>query len=198
MQPWSQVGIALGLGLLVGLQRERAEAGAGIRTFPLICVFGAVCGLLAQTHGAWILGSGLVALGALMVLSIITRRSAGESQPGPTTEIAALLMFGVGAILVQGETVTALAASGAVVLLLQWKTPLHRFVSRFGEDDLRAVFRLVLIGLVVLPVLPDKAYGPYDVLNPFRIWLVVVCSSARCRTSFSRPVWSPSSGAGSC
>jgi uncharacterized membrane protein (DUF4010 family) len=172
---WLQLGIALGLGLLVGLQREWVgDVGAGIRTFPLITVFGAVCALLAQDHGGWVIAGGLVALAGLLVVTNLNRRASGDPNPGPTTEIAALLMFAVGATLVVGHIAVAIAGGGLVVVLLQWKQPMHRFVSRIGEADLRAVFRLVLIGLVVLPAMPNRAYGPYDVLNPFHIWLMVV------------------------
>lgn len=175
MEVWSQLGIALGLGLLVGLQRERsAGTYAGIRTFPLISVFGLVCALLGRAQGVWVVAAGLLALGALMVVNNVNRRLAGEPHPGPTSEVAALLVFGIGALLVLDHTALAIAIGGVAVLLLQWKKPLHRFVKRIGEDDLRPVFRLVLIGLVVLPALPDRTFGPYDVLNPFQIWLVVV------------------------
>ncbi len=175
MELWIQLGVALGLGLLVGLQRERAEEiGPGIRTFPLITVFGSLCALLAATYSGWVLAAGLLALGALMVINNVNRRAAGEEEPGPTTETAALVMYGVGALVVSGQLALGMAAGGVVALLLHWKKPLHRFVERVGEGDLRAVFRLVLIGLVVLPVLPDRAFGPYGVLNPFRIWLMVV------------------------
>ncbi len=63
---------------------------------------------------------------------------------------------------------------GSVAVLLQWKQPLHTFVERIGKDDLRAIIQFVLISLVVLPILPNKAYGPYEALNPFEIWLMVV------------------------
>lgn len=72
------------------------------------------------------------------------------------------------------QTALGLIVGGGVAVLLQWKKPLHSFVQRFGETDMRAVFQLVLIALVILPVLPNKNYGPYGVLNPFEIWLTVV------------------------
>ena len=172
---WQPLGLAVGLGLLVGLQREWAGAGAGIRTFPLIAVFGVVSALLAEAYGGWVLAGGLVALAALLVVLNLDRREESDAvHPGPTTEVAALIMFGVGAMLVLGHTVLATAVAGGMAVLLQWKRPLHGFVGRIGGDEIRAVFRLVLIAMVVLPVLPDREYGPYDVLNPFRIWLMVV------------------------
>jgi uncharacterized membrane protein (DUF4010 family) len=177
MEPeiFQQLAIALGLGLLVGLQREWTDMHvAGIRTFALITVFGAVGGLLAESFGGWIVIAGLGGVVAMMVVENMARLRDGESHPGPTTELAALVMYAVGVLLVLHYTLVAVAVGGGVALLLHWKEPLHAFVHRIGERDIRAVFRLVLIALVVLPVLPDRTYGPYDVLNPFRIWLMVV------------------------
>lgn len=172
---WQQLGISLGLGLLVGLQREWSEPQApGIRTFALITVLGNVCGMLASSFGGWVLAGGLVGLGAAMGGAIRSRNIMGDTHPGPTTEVAALLMFGVGALLSYGNLPEAVAIGGGAALLLQWKKPLHGFVQRIGEADIRAVFRLVLIALVVLPLLPDTSFGPFEVLNPFRIWLMVV------------------------
>jgi len=100
LQIWQQFGIALGLGLLVGLQREWAEPeAAGIRTFALITVLGTACAHLAARFGGWVLAGGLVALGGLMVVSNLRRDRSREAHPGPTTEMAALVMFAVGALL---------------------------------------------------------------------------------------------------
>lgn len=175
IQLWQQLGISLGLGLLVGLQREWSEPGvAGIRTFAVITVFGTVCAHLAGLFGGWVLSGGLVALGAMMVVTNLKRVSTQDVHAGPTTEIAALLMFGVGALLGVGNTPEAIAIGGGTAVLLQWKRLLHGFVERIGQAEIRAVFRLVLIALVILPILPDRSFGPYAVLNPFQIWLVVV------------------------
>lgn len=172
---WQILGISLGLGLLVGLQREWSEPkAAGIRTFALITVLGTVCAMLSARYGGWILAGGIVGLGAAMGVANRFRDDARERHPGPTTEVAALLMFAVGALLPNGMVAEAVVIGGGVALLLQWKKPLHGFVQRIGEAEIRAVFRLVLIALVVLPLLPDESYGPFEVLNPFRIWLMVV------------------------
>jgi uncharacterized membrane protein (DUF4010 family) len=167
--------IAIGLGLLVGLQRERVKAGlAGLRTFPLITMLGAICGMLAATLGAWILAAGFLALAAMIVVgkvAILRRRSA---DPGLTTEIAILLMFGVGATLVNGNEVVAIAVGGVVAVLLQFKGPMHGFAERLGDEDLKAIMKFALLSLVILPVLPDQSYGPYAVWNPRQIWWMVV------------------------
>lgn len=172
---FQHLGIALGLGLLVGLQREWADSQvAGIRTFALITVLGTVCALLAREFGGWVLGAGLLGLAGLMIVQNVIRLRAGEPHFGQTTEVAALVMFAVGAAVPLDLTPAAVVAGGAVALLLYWKHPLHRFVKRIGQAEMRAIFRVVLLALVVLPVLPNRAYGPYAVLNPFKIWLMVV------------------------
>lgn len=172
-----QIAIAIGLGLLVGLQREWSDHPAGIRTFTLITTLGTLTGLLARDYGGWTLGAGLLSVGAAMVALMLLRGRNDEErqeQPELTTVFAALVMYVVGAMVGLDYTIPAVATTGAVAVLLQGKKPLHRFVDRIGEAEIRAVFRLVLIALVILPLLPDQTYGPYDVLNPYRVWLMVV------------------------
>jgi len=172
---FEQLGIALGLGLLVGLQREwDAPHVAGIRTFAMIPVLGALCAQLSLPLGPWIVAAGMLALAAVLILGRVMKVRAGKAGAGLTTEVAALVMYAVGAVLVLGQMTVALAVGGAVVVLLQYKKPLHAFVDRIGQEDIRAIIQLALIALVILPILPNQAYGPYHVLNPFRIWLLVV------------------------
>lgn len=172
---FEKVSLALGLGLLVGLQRERVQSPlAGIRTFALITVLGTVCALVESHYGGWFVGLGLIAVAALLVAGNLAQPGAKEADPGLTTEIAALLMYGIGAYLIVGHTEVAIVLGGVTSLLLHWKAPLHAFVARIGEPDLKAIMRFVLITLVILPVLPDQSFGPYQVLNPRQVWLMVV------------------------
>lgn len=173
--PLVQLGISLLLGLLVGLQRQRTESSiGGIRTFPLIATFGTLCGLLAVEYGGGIIAAGLVALAALLVVSNLMLAKGGDTNAGQTSEVSALLLYGIGAYLVFGEMEVAVVLGGAIAVLLHYKDLLHTFASRFGERDVTAFMQFVLISLVILPILPNEAYGPYAVLNPFQIWLMVV------------------------
>ncbi len=166
-----QLGVALALGLLVGLQREWVgQPEAGIRTFAFITMLGALCGQLADRAGGWVVAAGLLSTAVLLV-SAQRREEAGK---GLTTEFAAVAMFAVGASVVLFDMVLSVVVAGIVAVLLQWKKPLHQLVRRVDSGEMRMVMQLVLIALVVLPVLPDRAFGPYDVLNPFQIWLMVV------------------------
>ena len=172
-----ELGIATGLGLLVGLQREwMQKEAAGIRTMTLITVLGTLVGTIgsvAPAFGPWLAVAGMIAVAALMLVENVGRLRRGESHTGPTTEVAALIMFAVGVLLALHQIGPAVCIGGGVAVLLQWKKPMHDFVGRIGEDDMRDIIRLALIALVVLPMLPNESYGPYDVLNPFNIWLMV-------------------------
>jgi len=166
--------VAFGLGLLVGLQREKAASEiAGIRTFPLITLSGALTGLLAQSFGGWVLAAGLLAIAAMLINSSIIKQSK-QYDAGITTEVAALLMYGVGAYLTVGNMTMAIVIGGVVAILLQMKEPLHEFVHKMGEHDILAVMRFAAIALVILPILPNQTYGPFNVINPYDIWRMVV------------------------
>jgi uncharacterized membrane protein (DUF4010 family) len=167
--------LAVGLGLLVGLQRQWAieDRIAGIRTFPIVTLAGALVALVG-TDGELVLAAGVVALAALLVVGNLASARAGQHDPGMTTEVAALVMFLTGAVLMAGHRTEALLVTGCVTVLLHAKAPLHSWVERIAAGELRAVVQLVLVALVILPLLPDRAFGAFGVLNPFRIWLMVV------------------------
>lgn len=172
---FSHLGIALGLGLLVGLQRESvASRLAGLRTFPLITLLGAVSGMLSQSAGPWVLAAGVLALAIVIFSGKETDTRSGHIDPGLTTEIAILLMYGVGALLIVGSPEIAIAIGGITAVLLHFKGELQTAVARLTARDMRVIMQFALISLVILPVLPDRTYGPYQVINPRNIWLMVV------------------------
>lgn len=167
--------VSLALGLLVGLQREWKESEiAGIRTFPLITLLGTLIVIFGGDAAGWLIAAGLVALAMLLVIANLAKIRAEHFDFGMTTEVAVLLMFAVGCALGYGMTGPAVVTAGVAAVLLQWKDRLHGFVESLTHKDLRAVMNLALIGLVILPILPDRTFGPYDVLNPYDIWRMVV------------------------
>ena len=98
-----QPAVSFGLGLLLGLERERRGSSIrGIRTFPIISLFGTVSAQLGQVFRGWIVAVGLVALAAIIISSNFAQIKAGAVDPGMTTEIAALLLYSVGALIVIG------------------------------------------------------------------------------------------------
>jgi uncharacterized membrane protein (DUF4010 family) len=172
---FKSIGMSLGLGLLVGLQREHAASQiAGIRTFALVTLLGTIMALLGDQYGGWLVAVGALCVVVLLYVANLAKLQSGADEPGITTEVSALLMYGVGAYLVRGDGAVAVLCGGIVAVLLQFKQPMHSFVSRMAADDIRLIMQFVLLALVILPVLPNENYGPFDALNPHEIWLMVV------------------------
>ncbi len=167
---------ALGLGLLVGLQREFTDHKiAGIRTFTLVTLFGSIAGMIAQQLGSdLVIAAGALAVAAFMVTGNLLKPKNGPADIGQTTEVAMLLMYGIGAYIVQGDLIIGVVLGGATAVLLHLKGTLVDFVARLSKKDLVAIMQFTAITLVILPILPDQAYGPYNVLTPRDIWLMVV------------------------
>lgn len=168
--------IAFGLGLIVGLQRQKSDHEmAGVRTFTLISIMGVISAFLARDYGnPYIIPVFGICLSALLVTANILKvKRLNDDDIGQTTEVAALLMFAVGAYLVMGDRVVAVIVGGTITILLYLKEHLHGFIDKLEEKDLAAIMTFVGISLVILPLLPDKTYGPMNVLNPRNIWLMV-------------------------
>ncbi len=174
--PLARLAIAALLGLLVGLQRERtAPALAGFRTFPLVTLLGGALTLLGGPDYVWPLSAGLLAVAALAALNNLLRsRTDQPFDPGLTSEIALLLMYGVGALVTLGYTQLGVVLTGGIALLLQAKHQLHAFAGRLDDRDTRAIMQFVLLSLVILPVVPSEPLGPYDAIDPREVWLMVV------------------------
>lgn len=174
---FQRLGISLLLGLLVGLQREYTESGMpGLRTFPLITVLGSVAAILAAEFGGWIVAAELLGLVVVLAFPNIVRIRRRDPDPGITTDVAVLLMYGVGALVVVGPVPVAVVVGGGVTVLLHFKLEMHRFAKRLGDADLRAIMQFALITCIILPILPDEQFGPppLNVFNPFETWLLVV------------------------
>jgi uncharacterized membrane protein (DUF4010 family) len=167
-----RLGLALGLGLIVGLQRERIGSPlGGFRTFPLVTLFGSLSGLLAAEFNGWVLAAGILALTGMLFMGNLEQR---ERSSGLTTEIAMLVMFAVGAFLMTGPMTIGVILGGTVAVLLHLKPQMHSLARRLEDPDFKAIMQFVLITLVILPILPNQPYGPYQVWNPYKIWLMVV------------------------
>lgn len=169
------LGIAVGLGMLVGLQREHsASVLAGFRTFPLITVLGTMASLGSVAFGPWLVVAGLIALVGVVIVGNVAAMRRPDYDPGVTTEAAILVMYCVGAYLPVGPIEVAIAVGAGVAVLLHAKERLHGLAAKLTESDLRSIMQFVLLALVILPALPNRAFDAYGVLNPYKIWLMVV------------------------
>jgi uncharacterized membrane protein (DUF4010 family) len=175
IQLFQNLGISLVLGLLVGLQRERSAIGRpGLRTFPLITILGTGSAILASEFGGWVMLGAMLGVVAILAFQRVAHMQETDPDPGVTTEFAVLVMFCVGALLMVAPIAVPIAIGGGVAILLQFKPEMHRFAETLGNDDLKAIMQFVLITCIILPVLPNQTYGPYDVFNPWKTWLMVV------------------------
>lgn len=165
--------VALGVGLLIGVERERrkgdgSERGsAGLRTFALVALAGALAAMLGNV--ALAVGGAFTVLAALAAW----RRGAG-ADPGLTTEFAMLVVFLLG-VLAMRDPALAAGTGVLVALLLATKTRLHRFVREvLTEQELHDALLLAAAATIVLPLLPDQTVDPWRVLNPRKLWLLAV------------------------
>jgi uncharacterized membrane protein (DUF4010 family) len=174
--------VALGLGMLIGLERERSkseEGGAGVRTFALIALTGAIAGYLGKTLGLdWLALSIFFAVAALIIGQYVVTSLRGDT--GITTEVSALLAFLLGLLCAHGQLQLAAWVAVAMALLLALKGWLHQLASRIDASDVEATLKFGIVTLIILPLVPDHNYGPppLDVMNPYKIWLMVVLISA--------------------
>ncbi len=180
LQNFKLLGITLAIGLLIGLERgwhtrDKAEGMriAGLRTYGLIALLGGLWGILAQQTGILLIGFAFLSL--TIVLLVAYGKSLDKFEDyGITSVIACLITFTLGALTVFGHTTLASASAVVITILLGFKPLLHGWMNKLEQHELEATLKLLLISVVMLPVLPDRGFGPWAALNPYLIWWMVV------------------------
>jgi uncharacterized membrane protein (DUF4010 family) len=180
-----QLVATLALTFVIGLEREERVARdrtlvGGVRTIPIIGLLGHAMALLSRAS-ALPLAAGFLALVALLAVEYHHRLM--QHPQGATSEAAVLAAYLVGALVGSGQLVSATAITVAILLLLTAKDPLERFALRIPPREITTFVSFLLIVGVILPVLPDQGYTPFD-LNPRHTWLVVVAVSALSYASY--------------
>ena len=169
--------LATAIGLLMGLERERRpNALAGVRTFGLTGLLGAIAALLGEqlaTPAFLIAGFALV---ALMIIAA-NFRNPEPDDPGTTSVIALLVCYALGAMVWLGHGRLAVMAAVGTTMLLYFKSELRGVASRLTAQDWRSVLQFSVLSLIVLPILPNRGFGPYEAINPHQVWLMVVLIS---------------------
>ncbi len=182
LEPWWRFAVALLIGALIGLEREFVQQRtgeddfAGIRTFALMSLLGAIGAYLVEDYGLLPFLAAYIGI-ILLVWSSYLGEIVRKHEEGITTEVAAISVPLLGAMVIWGEFELASALGVIIALVLALKPTLRNLTSRMSAGDLRAILEFLLITAVVLPLLPNRNFGPFNVINPYQIWLLVVLVS---------------------
>ena len=170
---------SLAIGLFIGLERERnPSAKAGLRTFALVAMFGTLMAMLSEKLGShWLVIAGLVAVAGTIISAYLNDAPEENSDPGTTTVVALLLSYGLGVLVWSGLSKLAVMLAIGVTALLYFKPELHSFTQRLTRRDLVAVLQFSVLTFIVLPILPNQDFGPYNAFNPYQAWMMVVLIS---------------------
>ena len=178
---FKRLGLALAIGLLLGLERgwqarllPEGTRVAGIRTYSLMGLLGGLWGLLSLEAGELPMAIAFAAFAGLVITAHAMHVRTNPGEQGMTSQVAELVTFCLGALAVRGHMSAAAAGAVVTLTLLSFKESLHLFVARLASVELQAVVKLLLISVVMLPVLPNQGFGPGEALNPYKMWWVVV------------------------
>lgn len=174
---FQQLGVALALASLIGLEREHRyqvddyDDFGGIRTFALIGLTGALAFILSAYYAPFfaVVTAGFLAL--LIAAYIITSR---RKYAGGTSEIASILVYIIGILCGMEQYLVATTIALTVLLILHFKDPLHMWAKHIQNKEIASTIQFIIIAFIVLPLLPNEAYGPYGFFNPYVVWLMVV------------------------
>lgn len=170
--------ISLGIGLLIGLERERkVDTKAGLRTFALTAMLGCLAAMLGEQAGSsWLLPVGLLMMATMMIMAL-ARDPQDDGDPGTTSVVALMLCYGLGALVWYRHATLAVMLAITITVLLYFKVQLQSMTRSLTHKDLISVLQFAVLSLVVLPILPNQDYGPYGALNPHQLWWMVVLIS---------------------
>jgi len=170
---WLNLLVAIGIGLLIGAERERNKgtgpdrSSQGIRTFTIASLLGAVC----MMFNSWVL---ITAIVCVMLFTAIAYIKQPAGNPGITTEITLILTVILGGLAISQPALCA-AISVCVAILLAAKEPIHGFVlNMLTKEELNDFLILAAATLIILPLVPNEFIGPFQAINPRNLWLIVV------------------------
>ncbi|MEI6563126.1 MAG: DUF4010 domain-containing protein [bacterium] len=173
--------VALAMGFLIGLERETGRKErrqfffGGVRTFPIVSLFGFSCAWLFSSGMPLLLPVGLLAVTALTVVAYLEKIKAGRF--GATSEVSVLVTYMIGALSLLSDVRLPIAIGVVNTILLSEKSTLENYVARLNRNEFLATLKFLLLSVVIYPALPNVEYTVYH-LNPARIWQIVVLVSA--------------------
>ncbi len=183
----SHFAVALGIGLLIGIERgwrtreeKPGSRTAGVRTFTIIGLLGGTTGVIAEAAGTPLTLAGAIIIGSAFAAFAVTftmmcrDENLADKSYSATTAIVGMLTFALAVYAMIGDMRAAAAAAVATVCILALRTPLHDWLSRIEEREIRSALILLAMTFVALPVIPDQPIGPFGGVDPREIWLIAI------------------------
>ncbi|MGA2374496.1 MAG: DUF4010 domain-containing protein [Candidatus Sulfotelmatobacter sp.] len=164
-----KMGVAIGIGMLAGMEREWSNKDVGIRTFAIVALFG----MLTSLIGPGVAIAGLIGV-FLLVAAMNTRSILDDRSLEITTSAALMVNYVLGVLVGLGHIFTPVAGAIVMTMLLAWKTELSRFAGGLQPSEIRSAVLLGLIGFVIYPVLPNRYIDPWQLFNPSDAWISVI------------------------
>jgi len=175
---------ALGIGLFVGLEREYGQRkingqskhveAAGIRTFAVVALLGNLMTWLPDPLHLWMPA---LSIAFVTMMAVFSYQRTSDSDKGFTSEAALVATCVLGTLTGYGMGLPASMVAITMVALLHYKKWLHHFSHSLSKIDIRQALLFLVLTVIILPILPNRTFGPYDSLNPYHIWLMVVLIS---------------------
>ena len=164
-----KMGVAVGIGMLVGMEREWSNKDVGVRSFAIV----ALLGMLASVIGLNVAIASLIGV-LLLVAAMNTRSILTDRSLEITTSAALIVNYLLGVLVGLGHIFTPVAGAIVMTMLLAWKTELSRFAGGLQPSEIRSAVLLGLIGFVIYPVLPNRYVDPWQLFNPSDAWISVI------------------------
>lgn len=171
---------ALGVGLLIGIERgwkgrvkEEGDRVAGLRTFSLTGLLGGIIGILSVPVGEWLLAAAFLSFALVVAVAHFVGSKESEDV-GFTTSVALLITFSLGIWSSFGNHIYVFIVAVVVVALLGYKPEIHKCLKNIEKKEIYAGIKFLIISVIILPLLPNQGYGPYEALNPYWLWWMVV------------------------
>lgn len=164
-----KIAVAVGLGMLVGFEREWANKDIGVRTFALAAMLGMLSALIGIQFSIAAIVAGLV-----LIAFVNWQSLKADGSLEITTSTALLVTVVLGVLVGHGHLFTPVASAIVMTMLLAWKVELHRFAGGLKPDEIRSAVLLGLLGFVIYPVLPNEYVDRWQLLNPREAWITIV------------------------
>jgi len=174
---FQKVAIAILIGIFIGVERERKKKPGekyfgGIRTFPLVALFGFLAALISSFTQIYLYAMFFLIFGVTISISYYFAAERGEI--GGTTEIALFIVFILGSLVYWEMLIVSAAIAIVVQIFLAFKTELRTFAGEINQEDIIATIKFLVLTIIILPILPNKEYGPLNAFNPHKIWLIII------------------------